>query len=176
MINLEELEKKLPNGAFSTYDLEVLVPEVQKLKAGDIFVEIGVDKGKSITAVRLVADKDVIVWGCDRKPKPEDLIEGIHYFEGYSFEFSCDWKQVAHTGKISLIHIDGDHCYEGCKGDIEVWLPHMKKDGVMVFHDCDESSVGVMRAVTEFVDTHKCKSFQLFKKTDKNTSMAKVEL
>ena len=77
-----------------------------------------------------------------------------------------------------MLFIDGDHSYEGCKRDIDAWFPHMKKDGVLLFHDCDESSPGVVQAVAEFADTHRgvVKSWELFKRTDKNTSMSKVQL
>ena len=79
--------------------------------------------------------------------------------------------------KIYLLFIDGDHSYLGCRNDIEAWFPHMVEGATMLFHDCDESSPGVMQAVSEFVDTHRnIKKFELFKRTDKNTSMAKIQL
>ena len=37
---------------------------------------------------------------------------------------------------IDLAFIDGDHSYEGCLGDLEVVFPKMKKDGIILVHDC----------------------------------------
>lgn len=37
--------------------------------------------------------------------------------------------------KIDLIFIDGDHSYEGVKNDWELFLPHLKEFGMVVFHD-----------------------------------------
>lgn len=34
-----------------------------------------------------------------------------------------------------MIFVDGDHGYEGCKGDIEVWFPLLKDGGIMAIHD-----------------------------------------
>lgn len=39
------------------------------------------------------------------------------------------------TEKLDYCFIDGDHSYKGCKSDIEAWLPHMKKGGIIAFHD-----------------------------------------
>lgn len=34
-----------------------------------------------------------------------------------------------------MVFIDGDHSYEGCKGDIEVWFPLLKEGGIIAIHD-----------------------------------------
>ena len=36
---------------------------------------------------------------------------------------------------IDLIHIDGDHSYEGCKRDISNWSKHIRQGGIIAFHD-----------------------------------------
>lgn len=171
-INYEELDKKAPQGAFSTLDAEVLVPEIQKLEPGQIYLEIGVDKGKSLWIAKQTAKIGVEIHGVDLREDP--MIAGTYFHHGNSIIIGQDWKGP----KINLLFIDGDHSMWGCHMDIKSWYPNMIEGGVIVFHDCDESSPGVMQAVSEFVDTHRgmIKSFELFKRTDKNTSMAKIQL
>jgi hypothetical protein len=34
-----------------------------------------------------------------------------------------------------MVFVDGDHSYEGCRGDIEAWTPHVRVGGVIAIHD-----------------------------------------
>jgi len=47
-----------------------------------------------------------------------------------SIEAANDWNSP-----IDMIFIDGDHSYEGVKQDWELFVPHVKEFGVVVFHD-----------------------------------------
>ena len=49
---------------------------------------------------------------------------------------------------IDLVHIDGDHSYEGCKADINRWTPWVRKGGIVAFHDYN-SGDGVKDAVDD---------------------------
>ncbi len=172
----EELELKAQPGAFSVYDMEILVPEVEKLELGETYMEIGVDKGKSLSVVKMVANPGVRIYGVDIN-RPSELDPFLNANSDVAF-IQKDSVDVAKywLGEVSVLFIDGDHSYEGCKRDIEAWYPHMKKGGVMLFHDHDESSPGVMWAVAEFYYTHKNMQYKMFKRTDKNTSMAGIWL
>lgn len=37
--------------------------------------------------------------------------------------------------QIDMIFIDGDHSYEGVKRDWELFVPHVREFGVVIFHD-----------------------------------------
>jgi len=39
---------------------------------------------------------------------------------------------------VDLLHIDGDHTYEGVKQDWEMYSPLVNQDGIVVFHDIVE--------------------------------------
>lgn len=170
-IDYLELDRKSRSGAFSEYDAEVLVPEVMKLEPGQIYLEVGVDKGKSLSIAKMVAKEGVEICGVDLEADPK--VEGTIFTQGDSVEVA---NNMTPGKKISVLFIDGDHSYEGCKRDINAWYPFMKEDGVMLFHDCDESSPGVVQAVFEFANKKKAKSIRLYKYNGKNTSMCRVQL
>src|SRR3990167_4405696 len=170
-INYDELDKKARQGAFSTLDMEVIVPDLLRLEPGEVYLEVGVDKGKSLSVARMVTNPFVLVYGVDVKddPKVEDTI----FFKGESVDIAH--KFGSKIPEISILFIDGDHSYEGCKRDINAWVPRVKEGGTVFFHDCDESSPGVMWAVAEAAVTGKVKGFfSLHKYNNKNTSMARI--
>lgn len=171
----------IPRGDFSEHDMQAVWDDVLDLNKGDIVVEVGVRYGKSLLAMVLMAEEGVKFYGVDSVQyegqmefwKRSKLDQHAEFFLDESVELAKRWDK----GKISLIHIDGDHSYEAVSSDILFWYPHMKKGGVMFFHDCDESSPGVMQAVTEFVNTHQVASFRMmYKIVHNNTSIAGIWL
>lgn len=168
-INYEDLDKRANLGAFSVYDAEILVPDVMKLKEGEVYLEVGVDRGKSLSIARMVNPKCRVI-GVDIQEDPK--VPSTEFYQGDSVDIANSLENL----KIDVLFIDGDHTYAGCKRDIDAWYPHMKKDGVMLFHDCDETSPGVVQAVAEFVHTHLVEKWDICKRTDKNTSMSRVKL
>lgn len=166
-MNSLELEEKAPQGWFSRFDIEVLVPEIKLLKKGDTYLEIGVYLGRSLWVAQQTAVPGVWIMGVDilEDPKiPHTLFMQIE--EG----------EVADIPRIvDLLFIDANHSYEGCKADIENYAPHVREGGVMLFHDCDETSPGVVQAVNEYADEHGL-TVELFKREGFNTSMAKIQL
>lgn len=166
MRDLDILDLKANPGAFSTFDMEVLVPEVENLEAGQVYLEVGVDKGKSLSVAKMVAKDGVKICGVDLRDDPE--IDGTYFHHGDSPSFAKTFK-----GEIDVLFIDGDHTYEGCKADIDAWYPQMAKDGVMLFHDCDATSPGVVQAVHEFAEAH---GFELFESPNQRCSMARIRL
>jgi len=51
---------------------------------------------------------------------------------------------------VDIVYIDGDHTFEGCKRDIECWLPKIKKSGFLSGHDYYKSR---NHQVTKAVET-----------------------
>lgn len=47
---------------------------------------------------------------------------------------------------IAILHIDGDHSYEGVMADFHVMKNNMRTGGLMMFHDYDEGSQGIPQA------------------------------
>lgn len=75
-----------------------------------------------------------------------DKVEHVVLLVGDSANFALKWRRKP----IDMIFIDGEHKYEAVKADIENWLPHIKKEGFMLFHDYD-SHEGVKPAVDEAI-------------------------
>lgn len=165
-IDLEALDLKANPGAFSTFDAEILVPEVYKLTPGTTYLEIGVDKGKSLSVARMVADDHVRVCGVDLRDDPK--VPNTYFFQGNSPTIAKKW-----VGTIEVLFIDGDHSYEGCKADIDAWYPHMAKNGVMLFHDADATSPGVVKTIKEFA---KKKKLTVYYSPNQRCSMARIRL
>lgn len=72
---------------------------------------------------------------------------------GYSYDF---------------IYIDATHFYESVKADLNMYLPKLKKTGIISGHDYtnDYNDFGVIRAVDEFVLSHNLKWVCLSAATD----------
>ncbi|WP_051685538.1 class I SAM-dependent methyltransferase [Clostridium sp. KNHs205] len=51
---------------------------------------------------------------------------------------------------IDLLHIDGSHDYDDVKHDFESWIPKVKNNGVIFFHDISEDKVN-----NEIMGSHK---------------------
>jgi predicted O-methyltransferase YrrM len=64
---------------------------------------------------------------------------------------SQDVGRAWEGGPVDLLFIDGDHSYEGCREDWEVWHPHVPPGGVVAFHDArgPSGSAGPTRVVAE---------------------------
>jgi len=165
MVDYSALDLKANLGAFSTLDMMIHVPEVEKLKSGQVYLEVGVDKGKSLSVAKMVAKKGVEIWGVDLREDPK--VPGTNFVQTDSTKYQLGKK-------VDVIFIDGDHTYEGCKADIENWYPQMAKHGVMLFHDCDATSPGVVDSVAEFVKKHKLKN--VFYDPRQQCSMARIYL
>lgn len=165
MIDYNALDLKANLGAFSTFDSEVLMPEVEKLETGQVYLEVGVDRGKSLSIARMVAGNGVEVHGVDLRPDPRVPGTKFHRHDSTTFKLGK---------RVNVIFIDGDHTYEGCKADIDNWYPQMAEHGVMCFHDCDETSPGVVQAVEEFAKEHKFKD--VYYDPNPRCSMARIRL
>jgi len=62
--------------------------------------------------------------------------------------------------KIHFLFIDGDHSYEGVRGDIFSWFPHLVPGALVAFHDIGWAT-GVQQAVREWVAPRAARSGRL---------------
>lgn len=64
--------------------------------------------------------------------------------------FSADMAKQVPDNSLGIIHLDGDHSYEGVMSDLNSWFPKVVSGGVISGHDYKMTHYGVQRAVTEF--------------------------
>jgi len=94
----------------------------------------------------------------DHSQKTQEDWDKTHDF--VQNKFSKDYRVNVHRGTseeiaskfpdgyFDLVYIDANHTYEFCKLDIELWLPKVRKGGIIGGHDAVEA-LGVLRAWTE---------------------------
>jgi len=44
-------------------------------------------------------------------------------------------KKILNGNQLDFLFIDGDHTYEGVKKDFEMYSPHVRRGGIVAFHD-----------------------------------------
>jgi len=130
---------------------------VNRFPSGSHFVELGSWKGMSAAfmAVELInASKDIKFDCIDIWADGGYLEDGTQDLFGVDLmnRFLDNVKPVAHKinairsdsaeaaknypdQSIDFVFIDGDHSYNGCRRDIEAWLPKVKDGGVLAGHD-----------------------------------------
>lgn len=83
-----------------------------------------------------------------------------HY--GFPSKVICaDSKTVKLEQPISLCYIDGDHSYDGVKGDIENFSPQIRRNGLMIFDDYYKLHHKVTEAVNDMYDADKWEMIRL---------------
>lgn len=58
---------------------------------------------------------------------------------------------------VDFVYIDGNHSYEYVKKDLELYYPKLKSKGIMGGHDFTPETLGVVKAVTEFIEKNDIK-------------------
>lgn len=165
-MKIEELSQHISKsiqGMFGPKDMEVLKTEIEKLKPGDIYLEIGVDEGRSMAVAHHYAKEGVFIVGVDlhdvppvsphtigRGPFAEQ--EGVIGWKKRGFFVHGDADMFAELWMepINLLFIDGGHDYEEVKKNYLQWEGLVPSGGVILFHDIDYSAPGPR----EFLDDH----------------------
>lgn len=158
MMTLEELDKQIATkiqGVFGILEMGVLKEEIEKLKPGQVYLEIGVDEGRSFTVARYYADDEVWTIGIDYIDPPARApymnIKLGHFPNGEGLIALGKRSAYIHTDAkmfcdiwnkpIDLLFIDGDHSYEGVQKDYLLWALHVRPGGTILFHDYDHPDV-----------------------------------
>ena len=127
---------------------------------------IGVGSGTSSVAV-MEERKDAKLYSVDiRKESPFGGLENeLNAFKERGLNISDRHEQILGDSKeigklfehkLDMLFIDGDHSYEGCLGDFNNWIDHIKYGGVLAFDDYGDNKHGDERwpDVRKVVDEH----------------------
>jgi len=145
---------------------ELLFKIAKSLKDNSVIVEIGSFLGKSSCFIAEgIGSKNcklfsIDTWynDCMEENRGKDVFpnflentkpynDKIKPLRGYSHEVRKTWPEER---QIDFLWVDGDHSYRGVKQDIEDWVPLVKKNSIICFHDYRDEP-DVKKAVDELV-------------------------
>ena len=164
-------------GTLRQSDVQILQNYAAQIPRNGIYAETGSYMGASSVLAGLVTKHGVRVYAhdvwvedmnqlaADGAPPPKT--------DNYFFKFykniidnqltrtvipirgPSQWTLGIHEDKsIDLAFIDGDHSYEGVKGDLEAIWDKMKPNSTILLHDCSQGSK-TLQGVIDFCNDHK---------------------
>ena len=123
-------------------EIDALKHLASLLPENPIVVNIGAGCGTSALAL-LESRPDLTLYTIDIKDESSPLgcLEGeLIALENSGIDYKDRYHQVCGDSKtvewnlpVNMVFVDGDHTYDGCKGDIKKWLVWTMD--IMVFHD-----------------------------------------
>lgn len=131
-------------------------------------VEIGINHAKSaemwcrlIPGLKLIGIDPYITYGWRKSQEKQDAI----YEEAKRKLEACGgvlWRQMSAEAASSLddesldfVHIDGNHRFDFVVMDLVLYVPKVKKDGLVIVHDyCQFHQAGVTKAVDAYTHCH----------------------
>ena len=160
-------------------ELEHLKELARALPPSPVVINIGAGGGTSgLAFMEARPDMHLVTIDIQDESSPFGCLEAERqmFFEAGFPLPTQQWRQLHGDSKsvpwpsdalVDMVFIDGDHSYEGCRGDIFVWKPRIKPGGVLAIHDFAKFEVfrgkpiegaphpqqwdGVDRAVAELV-------------------------
>ena len=157
-------EAETVDGWQSFQELHVLA---EAASMSELVIEVGSYKGRSATVLSLAkrvvcvdlwAEDGEYKWDQDvwdnvfsKFMKVEEKYPNIQHLRGNSNDLAGNFPEES----ADMIFIDGGHVYEQVKKDIENYLPKLKRNGKMYFHDYIYPEYGVKQAIDEYLDNHK---------------------
>lgn len=125
-------------GYLTVNEVKAIKWVTNQLPNGAICINIGSGAGTSAIAV-LEEHGDLTLYDIDL-----DLSHGAQPLRECGYHEDIRLKRVqgdsaevgrAFTLPVDYLFIDGNHFEEGVRADCEAWLPHMRSNGFVLFHD-----------------------------------------
>lgn len=151
MIDFNHEEAIARPGSFSAFDMLIMYGFIKDLKPDDVYLEVGVQFGRSLDFAR--RNSQAQVYGIDVDEELFTEVEGATFIHKPSNEAVNSWDKP-----IDVLFIDGDHTYKGVKDDWDNFSPFVKPGGWVVLHDCDDTSPDVVQLFDEIGDGWRVKN------------------
>lgn len=129
-------------------ELPALKKLAQSLPKDPVIINIGAGSGTSGLAFLECRDDSIVhtiditdgdsPFGCLYAERDVVTRAELSHLKGDRwYQHHGDSKEVGRKwlSKVDMVFVDGDHSYDGCRGDIEIWLKHLKPGGLIVVHD-----------------------------------------
>ncbi len=161
------VEESSNEAAFNREECEAMYNIAIKAPKNSVFVEIGVQFGRSLSVLSIAAQETnsmvdgVDNWGEDVSSEARTHIKAK--IEKYGWEtnlIEMKSHQAVREFKganplIYLLHVDGDHTYNGVTLDCIDWCPLVEVGGYVCFDDYGHDSLpDVYSAVTDYMADH----------------------
>jgi len=127
----------------------------QLLPKNGVVINIGA-YWESSTISLLMDRPDLFAFSID----PEICEEGLENLKRFKMEdrvirVLAKSQEIDWPFEVDAVYIDGDHSYEACRSDYDLWAPRLKKGGLLFFHDYGTPHTpGVVKAVDEIRDKY----------------------
>ena len=156
---MNQLEKYLLDHPYFQKGEDVFLRSlILGLPRNPLVLEIGTFKGRSAILMAQVREDIKIITLDNYEGIPEDNVYSSVDEVNNNIRFSRCVMQILHlqlnsfdykvNTMFDLLFIDGDHTFEGVKHDFEKFLPFVKKEGIILFHDFHQEE-----GVTRFCNT-----------------------
>jgi len=154
------------------YHSEILCDLIERFSPNGIGVELGINRGLTsekiltTTSTKILYMIDPWIWCYDKnqglystKHNPDDDYEYVlnHFSQKFPKKHILIRKKSEEAvndiqEKLDFIFIDGNHTYNYVMKDLELWMPKIKSEGLVVGHDWWKKFPDVERAVTDFCE------------------------
>lgn len=166
MKTLEEIyqivEESSHETAFNFGEVDGLFRQLLTLRSKALIVEVGVQFGRSTTVLAEYQKerpftKVIVIDNWVETPEAEKHFLSQIKKHNWNLEVlsmdSAEASKLIGDRKIDLLHIDGDHRYEGVLADCENFIPKVRKEGIVCFDDYGHPNLdGVKKAIGDYIE------------------------
>lgn len=145
-----------------TIDEKITLYRLSKMCKGTVYVEIGSYLGASSGIIALGLSRInsaklycIDTWNNDTMSEgPRDtyneFLVNTEKFSSTIIPLRGESQNIAPSfhEMVDFLFIDGDHSYQGVKNDVDLWLPKLNSNGLLIMHDIGWAD-GVQRVIKE---------------------------